>query len=759
IILQAGDKNLLAEKKNLLAEEITSNIDCKNIILFVLMLLNEIVFVQTSMIFAQFLTHMNGRVNLKKKSQEKLKGTFGMIYEPDQTNNNMDTKKLKEALIWLKENNSLYKDAIANFERLDGFVTNTTSSYEGFPLTSSSVIKYNDTGILLQPNNPTDTGLIINMDPKKTRQQVGKVVGNIGYTIQKDSKNNYNKIDVKATDDSIEPKIFPHLFPDGKGYYIRNKTVSLAQYFRNRLLHVDSRWRDDHSHVKGSQPSIQLLSQDRLWRIKGMLKVYLKNDYFEYGNCVPRCITGSKAYWKSKNYDLVSMVNNKGLPALFLTLTANDSWCELKSILSGKKKTAAIFNPIEVLMKEIKSDNGLLGKVENYWTRIECQNRGSLHAHILLWIKNVKKDLVCAEIPNCSDDVSFNVRNLVKKYQIHRCVDRRCFRNNKRFFKKCKYGFSFEICENDYIDGNSKYFYKRKKNEDRDVVPNNPELLMLWNGHVNLQYCTKRGIEQYLVKYISKVEPSFKGKEMKSESNQVKNYFDLRIVSSVEAAAFVLGHHFVQSNMKVTFIPTSLPGDEFKFLKKREELIEMDPEDQDIFKKSALDYYLKRPKGAITDSLTIFEFHQKFQVYVKNSKTKVPISRSDKLLFDEDRNKVVKRKNDIIIRTNFFDETDGEIYFYQKLIYNISFRSVDELIKECFIRNLIKRPDDSDPDIDYLTYSNLKDPINILDLNSVFNRNFIAENFDPIRFEDHIFNDPKIYCDNVKSVNQDDNSK
>ncbi|RNA25840.1 hypothetical protein BpHYR1_020934 [Brachionus plicatilis] len=66
----------------------------------------------------------------------------------------------------------------------------------------------------------------------------------------------------------------------------------------------------------------------------------------------------------------------KRMPSLFLTLTANDSWCELKSILYGKKKSAAIFNPFEdceffyrtlnLVMKEIKSDNGVLGKVENY---------------------------------------------------------------------------------------------------------------------------------------------------------------------------------------------------------------------------------------------------------------------------------------------------------------------------------------------------------------------------------------------------------
>ncbi|RNA19856.1 ATP-dependent DNA helicase pif1 [Brachionus plicatilis] len=130
----------------------------------------------------------------------------------------------------------------------------------------------------------------------------------------------------------------------------------------------------------------------------------------------------------------------------------------------------------------------------------------------------------------------------------------------------------------------------RTKNEDRDVVSNNHMLLMLWNGHVNLQNCTKRGNELYLVRYISKFEHSF---EMRSESNVVKNYFDLRIVSSVEAAAFVLSHHFVQLIMKVTFIPESLSGDEFKFTNKRKELIKMDPEYRDIFRESAYDYHLK----------------------------------------------------------------------------------------------------------------------------------------------------------------------
>lgn len=57
------------------------------------------------------------------------------------------------------------------------------------------------------------------------------------------------------------------------------------------------------------------------------------------------------------------------MPALFITLTANDSWIELKKILSEKKNIAAIFNPVEVcefffrklnlIMRDITSGKGI----------------------------------------------------------------------------------------------------------------------------------------------------------------------------------------------------------------------------------------------------------------------------------------------------------------------------------------------------------------------------------------------------------------
>jgi hypothetical protein len=58
----------------------------------------------------------------------------------------------------------------------------------------------------------------------------------------------------------------------------------------------------------------------------------------------------------------------------------------------------------------------------------------------------------------------------------------------------------------------------------------------------------------------------------------------LRIISALEAAAIICGHHFVQSNMQVKYITTSING--FKHLKTRRELENMNAEDNNIFKET-----------------------------------------------------------------------------------------------------------------------------------------------------------------------------
>jgi hypothetical protein len=147
-----------------------------------------------------------------------------------------------------------------------------------------------------------------------------------------------------------------------------------------------------------------------------------------------------------------------------------------------------------------ENKNGLLGEYVYSWYRVELQHRGALHIHMLLWlnIKNTSNELILATMHDNPD-----VKAKVKKYQIHTCQTPRCFKSGKKLYTKCKYGFPFELCELDYLDEEvNLYKYKRISNEDVNIVPYNPYLLLLWDGQTNIQYVTKKGIEQYLVKYI-----------------------------------------------------------------------------------------------------------------------------------------------------------------------------------------------------------------------------------------------------------------
>ena len=53
-----------------------------------------------------------------------------------------------------------------------------------------------------------------------------------------------------------------------------------------------------------------------------------------YGTEVPRSISGSRQHWKSFSLDLVSFSEQRGLPDLFVTLSAYDCWPHVQSTLS-----------------------------------------------------------------------------------------------------------------------------------------------------------------------------------------------------------------------------------------------------------------------------------------------------------------------------------------------------------------------------------------------------------------------------------------
>jgi hypothetical protein len=42
-----------------------------------------------------------------------------------------------------------------------------------------------------------------------------------------------------------------------------------------------------------------------------------------------------------------------------------------------------------IFFQRISKDNGTLGKIKEYVIRYELQHRGSIHAHIILWVNEI----------------------------------------------------------------------------------------------------------------------------------------------------------------------------------------------------------------------------------------------------------------------------------------------------------------------------------------------------------------------------------
>lgn len=150
-----------------------------------------------------------------------------------------------------------------------------------------------------------------------------------------------------------------------------------------------------------------------------------------------KSLPNSVQYWSERKNELFAMIRQLGKPTMFLTISANEiRWPHLLELL---KKFSNIFSDIDVdqLTREMRCDlvsddpvifaiyfnkltqvimkiisaktNNPFGKfrVIDHFLRIEFQNRGSPHAHILLWMENDPKEEVKEEMPKTIELIDF----------------------------------------------------------------------------------------------------------------------------------------------------------------------------------------------------------------------------------------------------------------------------------------------------------------------------------------------------------------
>ena len=501
--------------------------------------------------------------------------------------------------------------------------------------------------------------------------------------------------EVTYGDLELEAKIFPCEYPFGRGHFHpsmyksdKANTMKPSHYVHARLRSPNPMWRSNRAwnnfqfdwfekrNIHEAQ-AVMVRVGDPTHSGKP-LTAHEAHLAFTSGSSdlkrcfVPSSVSGSAAYMKKKFLDLCTFVNTHGMPDIFLTLTANEKeWADVLARCDGRSPCSI---PVEVaeqmdhrfraLMGEINKGN-VFGKIKGRFVKLEYQDRGALHYHILLWLEDTtdKCKHVSAVIPpenvrvggktprehDFKEGVYRELRARVLKHNIHthngHCLEyygseqlkkkmtavRDGLSNAQRDLERgvvdvhrkikiekfiahklleleelteeyeqvkadealrdqepvdgkskgglprgvrCKQGYPFVESASCYLDPKTdRWVYVRRHNpgsifDDCDVIEYNPRVSLLWDGGHNCRLCSDSFTLEYLLKYVSKMEPTFDLTLLQSLPEKVKEYLNTeegkhiygRIASSVEVGARLLSQHHVSLSATVTYLPTDIPS-------------------------------------------------------------------------------------------------------------------------------------------------------------------------------------------------------
>ncbi|XP_062599557.1 uncharacterized protein LOC134261102 [Saccostrea cucullata] len=279
-------------------------------------------------------------------------------------------------------------------------------------------------------------------------------------------------------DEGNEAKTFPYLFPTGENSWNENRDIkiTLSRYFHNRLMNADNRYAKDSNYlffcqymselnqvIEKTQISVrkssakttsgQKITSEILQDVDKLAKLLRNDDALRF----MQPIRGTPSYWQAAQKDLFAMLRQIGIPTWFCSFSAAEfrwnstieailrqqcddrhaedlDWTEKSEVLRSNPVTVARMfeHRFHVFLHDvIMSPSEPIGKVVDYFQRVEFQQRGSPHMHCLFWIEGAPKldedgeDAVCefidryvtCEIPSESQDAELH--KIVQDVQQH----------------------------------------------------------------------------------------------------------------------------------------------------------------------------------------------------------------------------------------------------------------------------------------------------------------------------------------------------
>ncbi|XP_074314952.1 uncharacterized protein LOC141651129 [Silene latifolia] len=234
---------------------------------------------------------------------------------------------------------------------------------------------------------------------------------------------------------------------------------------------------------------------------------------------------------KKRYLNSMALVHRFGKPDLFVTMTCNANWPEIKNHLAPGEEAqnrpdlvARVFRAKLLALKKQIVDKQIFGEVAAYVYVVEFQKRGLPHVHFLIILKDGYRlkcpadfdKFVCAEIPSMANP---SLRASVLKHMMHGpCGELNpecsCMKNPNTF-GRCKFKFPKSYTPDTTVNGSGYPDYRRRNTgetvvirrqalDNRWVIPYNPYLLALFDCHLNVEVCSTMHAVKYLYKYIYK---------------------------------------------------------------------------------------------------------------------------------------------------------------------------------------------------------------------------------------------------------------
>jgi hypothetical protein len=525
---------------------------------------------------------------------------------------------------------------------------------------------------------------------------------------------NHNRIPLSFGDPHLEAMLFPDLFPDGHGHFkdygltpaghhpITDETY--GKYIKHRLQGIDSRFRLHPAWPMWSYLQLEKLrnyqNTARILRTKDAVKTMLPQTAADllreslYNNQfiidedqtapLPTFIRTGDSYFREKQYHLDTMVSRFGLPTLFITLSmAESKWTQLHDILAATDNCDTLpsnrpyhvalhfIHRMRMLKKHIWKNKRIIdwGEIHQFFERIEFQNRGAAHMHGCYWTSIeisalLHNHVIRSDLPD--PNLEPELYSAVLTHQLHRCNPALCGGPTPSG-QRCKKGFPRPLSMTTYEDPNTlRYVYECRRLEDQYVVPYHPATLLAWQAHINVQYVSTRGFARYMVKYISKAEPSHVFNVY--EGDHFHEHILARRLGSMEVMFLLLGETICDSSTNVMYLTSEPPETRPKAIKPASLLAN---DNDNPFWDDTIAKYFARPNASIFNDLTYEQYYMNYSI------TKP--TRTSQAWHDALGNRIVARKTPILVRYRHMHISNGEPYFYQLLLRNHSWRSEAEI--------------------------------------------------------------------------------